>query len=285
MFIFVTSLLVFFIPWNSRITFPAILEPLEKTTIYAPAPARISSVKVAYGDELQAGDIVLVLESPAIEDDLLRTGTEIRAINLRLQRIAASAEDLFDVHILHQRLKEQESKLAGLLELKERLIIRSPLSGKVVELADSLHPGRWINESLPIAFIVRKDHLFLEGMVDENDLARLEISQNALFIPDDATRSNIRASVRELEYSNVTNLDVPYFASTLGGEIAVRQDDNNRLVPETSVYRIKLSVQDNAVQHPDQVIRGIVHVEGESRSFARRVYELIAAALIRGSGF
>ena len=281
----VVLLLVFFIPWNSRITFPAILGPIEKTTIYAPAPGRIGSVEVVNGAELQAGDIIIVLDSPGIDNDILRTEIEIEALDLRLQRIAANAEDLFDVHILHQQLKEQESKLTGLVELKERLVIRSTISGTIVEIADSLHPGRWINETLPIAFIVQKDALLVEGMVYANDLARLEISQDALFIPDDVTRDSISVEVSELEYSNITNLDVPYFASTFGGEIAVRQDARNHLVPETSVYRIKLLINDKKKQTPNQVVRGIVHVEGEPKSFANRVYETVAAVLIRGSGF
>jgi len=278
-------LLAFFTPWNTRITFPAILEPLEKTTIYAPAPGRIDSVTAIIGGEIQAGDTIVVLESPAIDEDISRTKTEIQALNLRLQRIAANIEDLYDVHILQQQLKEQESKLTGLSELKNRLVIRSPISGKIAELADSLHRGRWINEDLPVAFIVKNDTFLLEGMVDENNLGRLALSQHALFIPDDTMIDSIHAQVSELEYSNVSNLDVPYFASIFGGEIAVRQDKDNHLVPETSVYRVKLDIQGESTQHPTQVIRGIVHVEGESKSFARRVYEIIAAALVRGSGF
>lgn len=283
--IFLMLLLVFFIPWNSRVTFPAILEPIEKTTVYAPAPGRIGSIQVSNGAEINAGETIVVLDSPQIDDDILRTKTQIQALNLRLQRIAASAEDLFDVHILHQQLKEQESKLAGLVELKDRLVIRSPISGKIVEIADSLHPGRWINETLPIAFIVQKGALLVEGMVSENDLSRVEISQDALFIPDDVSRDSIRVVVSELEYSNITNLDVPYFASIYGGDIAVRQDEGSHLVPEVSVYRIKLAIKDKNKQTPNQVVRGIVNVEGEPKSFAKRVYEIVAAVLIRGSGF
>ena len=79
-------------------------------------------------------------------------------------------------------------------------------------------------------------------------------------------------------------MDTLYFASIYGGDIAVREDKEKGLIPEDSLYRIKFEPIDNHKLIP-RVVRGMMYIEGEARSFAFRTYDLIAAVLIRESGF
>lgn len=278
----IVLLLLFFLPWRSSIDVPAIVEPLNQTKVFAPVPGRIASVEVSVGDEVREGQSILALESPGVEEEIRRTGIEIGVLELRLQRVAASTEDLENLQVLQQRLQENQTKLSALNDLREQLVLRSPINGTVVELADSLHPGRWINEELPVAFIIDPTELILKGVVRESDLGRVAPAYIARFVPDDVTRAGIDAHVIEVQHSNLAHLDLPYLASVYGGDVAVRQDGQGNLVPETSVYRLALSV-DGEHPNPDSVIRGVAQIEGERMSFARRAYEVIAAAFVRGS--
>jgi putative peptide zinc metalloprotease protein len=290
-FMLLCLLILFFVPWSSRVSFPAIVQPVERTTIFAPAPGRIVSRDVEAGDEIKSGDVLVVLESPRMDEAIQLAQIRLDALNIRLQRIVANREDLFDVQILYQQVSEEKSRLLGLSELNAQLVIRSPFSGTAVEVADSLHPGRWINESLAIAYIVRKDSIEIEGMLAERDLGRISASQIGLFVPDDIFISVMEVVVDKIEYANVSKLESPYFASIYGGEIAVRQDrDSKSLVPETPVYRIRLQIRGEHADEeqellPGKVIRGQVNIEGEAMSFAVRVYKIVASVLIRGSGF
>ena len=276
---------LFFIPWSSRISLPAILEIADKATVYAPVVGRIREVNIREGDTVDKGDVLLVLESPWLDQEILRTRKRIEALALRSDRRASNIRDLSDLHVILQQLREQTSTLAGLHGLKDRLVIRAPLRGKVAEMAESLHPGRWINEKLALAFITATGDLTITGTVYENDLSRVAVSQPATFIPDDPGRERVKAVITELEQANIARLDIPYLASPYGGEIAVRPGEDGRLVPETSIYRVKFRISDQVVEAPDQVLRGVVHVRGEPRSFAGRLFESVAAVLVRESGF
>ena len=63
-------LLLFIIPWNSRISFPAVMEPADKTVIYAPAPGQINEIRIAKDERVNAGDELLSLSSPEIANEI-----------------------------------------------------------------------------------------------------------------------------------------------------------------------------------------------------------------------
>ncbi len=277
-------LLAFLIPWRSTITAPAILEPAETVTVYPPAAGRIADLAVFEGDYVSKGDTLVTLESPRLADELKRVEIEISIIELSLDRIAASSEELQNLQVLQQRLQEKQSTESALRAMQEQLVLKSPINGRVVELADSLHEGRWINADLAIAYLVNDESLVVKGVVQENDLTRVAVDQSATFIADDATIPGINGLVSSIERANLSNFDIPYLASTYGGDVAVRSSDKNELVPETAVYRLQFSItREHSL--PDQVVRGVAKIDGERKSLARRSYELIAAAIVRGSAF
>lgn len=279
-------LLIVLIPWRSTITVPAVLEPGTSATLYPPSPGRIQSLLVSEGDLVRQNDPVLIMESPRLTEELSRTRIEISMINISLDRVAASESDLVNLQVLRQRLQEKQSRVAALEALQEQLILRSPITGRVEELDDGLHPGRWINQSTTVGFIADQDSRVVKGVLNERDLGRIAEDHRADFVPDDASITDIPGSVFSIDRANLVSIDQPYLASIYGGNIAVRQNDKGELIPESTVYRLQIAIETkSAVALPDQVIRGVARIDGERISFARRAYEVIAAAVVRGSAF
>ena len=277
-------ILIILIPWRSTMTAPAVLAPGVSATIYPPAAGRIKSTLVSLGDIVTADQPILIMESPRITEELKRTRIEISVVELSLARIAASETDRENLQVLRQRLQEKRSRMAALEATQEQLVLKSPIDGRIKELAPDLHEGRWINRELAVGFIASDDSRLVKGMLNESNLTRVEPDQVARFIPDDANIKTIPGKVINLESANLSSLDQPYLASVFGGDIAVRRDDKGNLVPESAVYRLQLSL-DATEDLPNQVIRGVAKIEGEPKSFARRAYEVIAAAIVRGSAF
>lgn len=153
----------------------------------------------------------------------------------------------------------------------------------ITDVAEALHRGRWINQKLALAFVVDPASAELSGLVSETELTRLKVNQPARFLPDDPKRRPVDARLVEIGETGVNRFEMPYLASVYGGTIAVRRDAKGELVPESSVYHIRLAVL-NPIP-PDRVVRGVVNVAGEPRSFAKRMYGLVASVLIRESGF
>ena len=288
---YLTSLILFslvaafIIPWSTNVKMPAIMEAEEKTIIFLPAPGVIKEIMVSEGDSVQENDILFILESPELSHEIKTTRKEIEIFELRARRSVANPEDLADIQIILQQLEELNSKLEGLYKEQQQLVIRAPASGVIVDLADSLHDNRWINETLPLAYIITPHTAVIRGMLSETELTRIHVAKKAVFIPDDPARGKINAWVKDIELANTRYLDIPYISSVYGGDIAVQMDDDNNPVPENSVYQVRLIMDEQLKNIPTSVIRGIVHIEGEARSFAKRIYDIGASVIIRESGF
>jgi putative peptide zinc metalloprotease protein len=93
----------------------------------------------------------------------------------------------------------------------------------------------------------------------------------------------LEAQVVEIRDSDESSFTVPYLASLYGGDVAVQEDAQHRLKPETSVYRITLHFVDSPPRW-NQAVRGVVLVNGPRISFAQRVWQQSARIFIRESG-
>lgn len=80
------------------------------------------------------------------------------------------------------------------------------------------------------------------------------------------------------------DFSVPYLASIYGGEVPVRKDTRGHLQAERSVYRVELSVVDQS-EPVTQTVIGQLHVAGTPQSLVSRVWDRVAAVVIRESGF
>ena len=273
-----------FVPWVTRISIPAVLETAQHATIYTPTPGRIVKRFIEKGQLVTQGEVLFTLEAPALDNQIAIKKKQIEILEIRARRQAVSSEELADIHVVGAELKTRLSEFWGVREKRDNLVLRSPMAGMVTDIADSLHPGRWVNEKLALAFIVKPTMPEIHALVPETELENLEAGQHARFIPDDLSRPTIGARVGEVRQVDEKAFEVPYLASIFGGGVPVRQDEQGELQPETSVYRVKL----NVVGEPplwNRAIRGIVHVDGPPRSLFERAWDGVIAVLIRESGF
>lgn len=271
------------IPWSGRVSFPAILQTTQYATVFAPEPGRIVDVFVQPKRRVKAGDVLLTLDSPQLQAEIVRTAKKVEVHRLRFERLASNPEDLANMHVALKQWTAESSRLAGLEKKQRNLTIRAPISGVVTDVADALHGGRWINRKLALAFVVEPDTTELHGLGPEREVTRLTLNQPARFFPDDPKRQPVDGRLVEIGEADINRFDTLYLASIYGGPIAVRRDEKGELVPESSVYPLRLAVLDPIPS--DQVVRGVVHVEGARRSFAKRFYDLVASVLIKESGF
>ncbi len=278
------AILVCLIPWNSRVRFPAILQSAEYATVFTPEAGRIAEVRVRPGQSVKMNEVLLRLDSPELQNETEVTEKKRLFFQLHVERTASNPDDLADMHVSLQQLASQSSKLSGLLKRQQNLVLRAPMSGRVTDVADSLQVGRWIDRKLSVAFIVNPQAAQVEGLVTETELGRLAVGQTAWFYPDDAGIAPVQSEVVNIQDADVKVLDVPYLASAHGGDIAVRANEKKELVPESAVYRVRLATRGDQAS-PGKVLRGVVHVRGQARSLARRAYDVVAAVLIRESGF
>ena len=273
-----------FIPFPTNVSAPAILQAASYATIYAPMPGRVRQVLARNGQRVMAGEQIAVLENPLLEKEVRLAEIKAAMWNYRLGRQAGHDQDRAQRQVIAESLKAELAELAGLESKQANFILKAPIAGMIRDHADSLLPGRWIDQKLPVFYLIDADHAVIEGLVPVDKLSYIDVGQSARFIPADLTSPSIEAQVAEIAEVDERDIAISYFASIFGGDMAVRKDDKGRLNPEVSVYRVRLNLRD-AIQDVDQAVLGHVQIQGQSSSLAKRVWDHTVAVLIRESGF
>jgi putative peptide zinc metalloprotease protein len=272
-----------FVPLHVSISVPAVLQASSYATIFAPTAGRIQEVRIHDGQMVKAGEALLVLENPALEMEVRLAETKVAMWDYRLGRQAGYSEDRDQRQVIAESLRAGLAELAGLEAKRDTMALKAPIAGMVRDRADSLTVGRWIDQKVPIAYLVDESQAVIDSFVPVDELAYVEVGQAAQFIPLDLTRPSVKAHVTDIAEVDEREFMVPYLASVYGGDVPVRKDDKGRLKPEVSVYRVRLSL-DEPLQ-PDQVLAGHVQIEGQPSSMAKRAWDQVVATLVRESGF
>jgi putative peptide zinc metalloprotease protein len=137
--------------------------------------------------------------------------------------------------------------------------------------------------------VVDPSGLTVEAYVDGADLDRIAVGDAATFFAEADTRIEFPLRLVEIARASTKSLPDPALASTLGGPIAVRAQKPNdpkqsELVPDRTLYRVRLAVTRNGVAPVTRVLRGQVILRGEAISLARRIWRAALAVVIRESG-
>jgi putative peptide zinc metalloprotease protein len=150
-------------------------------------------------------------------------------------------------------------------------------------MASSLHKGRWVSTDFALVHVINPMEMIVQAYAMEEEQVRLTAGNEGWFYADDPARQARHGRIEDLRQVDESNFTLTYLASLYSGPVPVRQDDQGKLKPEASIYRVTLNVVD-AGEVWTQAVRGLVHVEGESRSVVRQLWEHVAAVLIRESG-
>ena len=278
------GLLLLVLPWNTQISAPAIARYASYSHIYPPDHGQIVEVRATIGAQVTPGQTLFLLESPELEYQLAQTRRTIDVLRLQLARQATQASMIGSGGVLQSELDRALSKYNGFEERKSQLRISTPLSGTVVEVADALTPGRWVNEDLQLALVVNQQELFIEAYFMEQRVNQLEEGSHGRFYPGNHNRAVFDVTIEEISQSAMAVLDEPFQASNYGGEIAVHPQPDGTLIPNHALYKVRLKPGDD-VYTTDRILTGVVKVNGQPQSIIGRLWETIVAVVIRESGF
>jgi putative peptide zinc metalloprotease protein len=271
------------VPWSTRVDIPVIIESAELAHIYPPRPALITSMHVVQGQAVEAGAELLSLSSDQLKHDIVIAANGVARVKAQLARLTADDTDRENNAVLMRELSALQAQLNGLRAEEEELKIRSPLTGRVLELNPGLHEGRTIGQKEMIALIGSDDALSGRGYVSESELNRVSAGQTGKFVPENVMRQTYGVTILDVSLRGAQAIDIVDLASVNGGRIAVQADQQRRLVPVSAVYAVTFLVS-GISQSPGQRIRGVAQVDAEAVSFAGRVWRQIAKVLIRESG-
>lgn len=278
----VLPLAVLILPWRGAVQVPALLEADRVAALHAPTAARLKLMQVREGQAVEAGQVLLELESPDLDFRQVIARREVEILQLQLRRQAGRSETAADVGILEQRLAQALAEYRGLAAQRERLLLRAPHAGLVRDLSRDLRPGGWLAAESVLVRVIGSGGR-LRGYLPEVDLWRVEPGAPGYFIADDPARGRLAVQVQAIAATGAAYLEQEALASDRGGPLAVRRDEERRARPLQAQYAVHLSLE--TPQTVSQPLRGVVELQGRRESILSAAWRRLAALGVRESGF
>jgi len=117
----------------------------------------------------------------------------------------------------------------------------------------------------------------------EDHLGQIQPGAKADFYPEQLDWPGMPCRIVRIDNAAAMQLP-PVFTSRYNGSIAIRGNNKEVLVPETSVYRVWLQPMETG-EPIHRAIKGNVLIDGKPESVASFLWRQVAAVLIRESGF
>lgn len=273
-----------FVPWQKSVPVAAVLRG-QIADLYIPEAGQLLSMPDPRQDAIAETDILFELMSPQLERDIQQATSRYTELRWTQASQGFDTNLRSQARIVNSELITQNEILRGLLEKNEQLVIRAPLSGKIVDIAPDIQVGDWLPSGLKIATVVDTNNLEVIGYLEEGQLDRVELGMPARFYPENPEFGVIDAYVKGIDLVAITELDNLYQSSLFGGNVAVREDNSGTQNLVGSHYRIELGLYGTNELNQEKVIRGTIIIEGKSTSFFNRVRKRFVAVFLRESGF
>lgn len=247
--------------------------------LFSPYPARIASVHAA--GAVQAGDVLLTLESPDTRARRLRADAASATIWSQLQRTNASDEDASQRALLGSRLRQEQAEALSASAEVERLDLVAPFSGMLTDIDPLVHPGVWVGTQQELGILVQSNNWIAEAFVDQNSLPYLRLGDKArVYVVE--SFAPLTATVIEIDTARTQTLPDPMLDAAHGGSIRVSTVNNKQEV-QHALYRVRLAMDDaprSARAQPANIV-----ISGASYSIAAGWMRSLSGAIIRESGF
>jgi putative peptide zinc metalloprotease protein len=277
------AMVAFFLPLSRNVEAPALLEPELFQRLFAEAPGQIDQINVKNGQSFKEGETLFVIDAPGIVQKRRIAVAQLKASRLRLDRIAADAEDLSSKQELAKEATQLVAQIKGLDEMAEKLVIKAPFDGIAIGVPLSIYPGKWISRTDQLALLIGGSKTVARGYAGSDDAPRLRPGAQATFVPDDITQPVQALSLTYVAASSADTIDLPALTSVNGGPIAVNPGERQELIPAKAQYTIQAESA-FGTSIPPAVSRGVLRLAAAPESLAARAWRGFLRVLIREAG-
>jgi putative peptide zinc metalloprotease protein len=274
---------ILFIPWKSRIEAPGLLKITAHTDLFMPLPGKLEQILVNKGEAVKTGQTLIQFSSSDLESKLEQSKIKIESLKWEVS-FHGQEKNLNDRHLVAlTELESAVSEYDSLMAEQKRLSVQAPFDGEIIEVNDQLNAGEWIAKDEPLLTVGQFDAYQIEAFLAEDHLGQVQPGATANFYPEQLDWPGIPCRIVRIDNAAALQLP-PVFTSRYNGSIAIRGNDKDALVPETSVYRVWLQPMENG-EPINRAIKGNVLIDGKPESIISSLWRQVAAVFIRESGF
>ena len=271
-------------PWQAGVHAPAVLGARQAQGLYAPSAARVLSALPPVGQVVRAGESLLRLQSPDLDARLALAQAREQQLQWQLARQPFDARLMEAGPALRKHWEAAREEVDGLQRELQRLDLKMPFDGRVVESSEEVTAGSWVRSGEKLLQVLAPQGGKVEAFVDESELQRLQAGSPGVFVPSTPERSRVQCARSVVDAVQLGQLDTPALASLYGGGIPAQRHHDGRVVPLQPTFRVRLEGCDLA-EAPASEFIGVAVLAGERRSLVVQGWQRLAALWQREAAF
>lgn len=273
------------LPLERHVRLPAILAAGKATWLHAPVAARVVGVYVGPGSTVAPGQTLIKLNAPRLDHQLQQAVRKQALVDHRLKRASADAGDRAALGVLLRQRAVLQGRIAGLVKMRNQLVIKAPTAGRISALAPGIAPGMWVNPETRLAHLHSQSPLVaVRALVTGYDAARLSKGAGAVFVPETPQMPTVPVKLIRVGTAPAEGRLLTLLAARYGGTVSMLDTTNTK-----RTQRVRFAVLLKGIDQPMPVwqreARGTVHIVGKPQSLLARFYRHLAAVVLRETGF
>lgn len=237
------------VPWPQRTLAQGVWWLPESALVRTQVEGFVAEVLVQHGDVVAPGDVLLRLESPALESELAQQQARLQALEAEhwqaLREDPARAVQLgFDM----QALKAEQARTQALLEQRW---VRAQAAGPVAIPGESDLPGRWLPRGALVAHVMTEEPPLVKVAVAQEASVLLAQAQPRVQIQRASPLSPLREGVWDGRFSGGgARLPSAALAERSGGPWPTDPAQADGLTPLRALVTADIRVQPTAEGGP-----------------------------------
>ncbi|MFK7840004.1 MAG: efflux RND transporter periplasmic adaptor subunit [Bdellovibrionales bacterium] len=273
-------------PMRTHIAISGVLQADKYKAVQAPSSAFIRKLNIHEGQTVKKGDILAILESDTLEQEL--ESAKINLNNLEGQQ----RREKTDIALYRERggtleneIDAAQQNIKTLQKQKDKLIITASFNGTIRDLSPEIHAGRYISRHKRLFHLIKANQSDLIAYVNENQLPRIKAKSTAEFHPDFSLFLKEKFIVTSIDPVNVKTISKPELTSLHGGNIPATVE-GEAIVPLEPVYKIRLKSlnKNNILSKSSTTQKGQIRIQATRQSALLSTFKRLIALIIRESG-
>lgn len=273
-------------PVHTQIAVYGVLQSEQHRDIYAPAPAFIESIQITEDQHVQTGDILAILKSDTLEEELALAQTQLKNLERQKRREISNIETYRqNGYVLQNKIEEAKQAVRNIEKQKNRLTVRASFDGVIRDLSADIHKNRHVSTGDLLFRLIQTGNGSLISYVSENQVSRIKTGNAASFHPNFSLFSQKKFVVTAIDPVNVDLISKPELTSPHGGHIPATAEQNG-LTPLEPTYMIRLKALNNNTNIKNSMIsqKGQVRIKAANESAMIETFKRFIALFIRESG-
>jgi len=255
------ALLLFVLPWPTRIAVTGLLRPAEQFVVYAPPHAQVMEMPVAEGSRVKAGTLLFRLASFDLESRERAAQAKYERMRWQASTGAFDNEQRAQWQVLQEQLADTSAELASIQADALRYTPAAPFDGVLRDINPDLRVGAWISPQEPLARLLADQEQQVVAFLEEEEIGLVAQGNSARFYADGLEGPYIPLEVVRIDSDASRTLPEAELSSLYGGTLLVREK-NGSLYPEQALYRVTLKVNAPTENLTGHAWRGKVVISG-----------------------